>query len=605
MKKLFGVLLLTILLSVFCLYLKITYGTSEVIEVLYHSKIVIDLNNNKIADTNETFCIPNLETFSLDNTDDLYNKYHSKLNLNKADFQNLGYLAEDFAKKIILSKNVNVIKTNKTNSECIFAKIKINNTDYSQFILKSGFAFDKNKIANLNKFRENLANSRKLNLVIYNHKSNIYHKTDCEYGNAAHDKILIPLKQLPKGAKPCNFCHKKSLKKKLNNNTKSINHTVNTIVLGAAVPELKIADADIELYLMDFTHKLKPDGKCTSDACKRIIYEINKAEKSIDIAVYGYEAIDDFTQALVNAKNRGTAINFVYDEASNPKNTYYKGNHILYEIAHRYQSDAKSKEADRLMHNKFIIIDNKVVITGSMNYSKTGSSGYDANDIWIINSSEIANIYKTEFEQMLNGKFHNSKQQINQERKFEVGNSKLEIYFSPKDRTSNQILKYLKNAKEYVFIPAYIITHPAITSELINLHKNGIDVRIILDANNTSSYHTKYKKLRDAGIPLKTENFAGKLHSKAIIIDDKYIISGSMNLSASGDKFNDENTLIIENEKFAKMYKAFFEYMWAVIPDKYLKFNPPPESKESIGSCSDGVDNNFNGKIDLDEPLCK
>lgn len=46
-------------------------------------------------------------------------------------------------------------------------------------------------------------------------------------------------------------------------------------------------------------------------------------------------------------------------------------------------------------------------------------------------------------------------------------------------------------------------------------------------------------------------------------------------------------------------------YLWALIPDKYLKYYPKAESPESIGSCSDGVDNNFNGKIDKDDELCK
>ena len=42
-----------------------------------------------------------------------------------------------------------------------------------------------------------------------------------------------------------------------------------------------------------------------------------------------------------------------------------------------------------------------------------------------------------------------------------------------------------------------------------------------------------------------------------------------------------------------------------MVPDKYLKFNPKAESYESIGSCSDGVDNNFNGKIDKEDELCR
>jgi phosphatidylserine/phosphatidylglycerophosphate/cardiolipin synthase-like enzyme len=206
---------------------------------------------------------------------------------------------------------------------------------------------------------------------------------------------------------------------------------------------------------------------------------------------------------------------------------------------------------------------------------------------------------------MLAGKFHNKKQKLNMNNKFDIQDCTLEIYFSPKDKQSNQIINYISHAEEYIYVPALLITHSKIVTELINAHRRGVDVKIILDANSTSTKHIKYNTLRNSGIPLKMENFAGKLHTKTMIIDDKYLITGSMNFSNSGENYNDENTIIITNDKFAKFYKNFFMYLWTVIPDKYLKYNPPAESKESLGSCFDGVDNNFNGKIDFQEPLCK
>ena len=39
--------------------------------------------------------------------------------------------------------------------------------------------------------------------------------------------------------------------------------------------------------------------------------------------------------------------------------------------------------------------------------------------------------------------------------------------------------------------------------------------------------------------------------------------------------------------------------------DKYLRENPSAESKYSIGSCSDGIDNDYDGKTDLADDACK
>ncbi len=94
------------------------------------------------------------------------------------------------------------------------------------------------------------------------------------------------------------------------------------------------------------------------------------------------------------------------------------------------------------------------------------------------------------------------------------------------------------------------------------------------------------------------------MHSKSIIVDDKYVITGSMNFSNSGENKNDENMVIIKNSRLAKFYKDFFLYLWAKIPDKWLTQNARPESPDSIGSCYDGIDNDFDGLVDMQENSC-
>ena len=187
-----------------------------------------------------------------------------------------------------------------------------------------------------------------------------------------------------------------------------------------------------------------------------------------------------------------------------------------------------------------------------------------------------------------------------------MGKTKITPFFSPKDKIIvNNIIPLINNAKHYIFIPAFIITHEEFSNALINAHKRNVTIKIITDATNVSSSRSKIKILRNAGIFVKVENYAGKMHSKSIIIDDKYVLAGSMNFTKSGETKNDENFLIIEDERLARYYRGFFEYLWAKIPDKYLKSNPRAEGKSSIGSCSDGIDNDYDGKIDMEDEGCR
>jgi phosphatidylserine/phosphatidylglycerophosphate/cardiolipin synthase-like enzyme len=151
----------------------------------------------------------------------------------------------------------------------------------------------------------------------------------------------------------------------------------------------------------------------------------------------------------------------------------------------------------------------------------------------------------------------------------------------------------------------FVITEKRLTQELINAKKRGVDVKVIVDALNASTEHSKHKELRSAGIPVKAENYAGKMHSKTMIVDDEFLVVGSMNFSNSGENRNDENVVILKNAEAAKFYKDFFLYQWDKIPEEWLKYTPRAEGKDSIGSCSDGIDNDYDGKIDMEDEACK
>ncbi len=356
-----------------------------------------------------------------------------------------------------------------------------------------------------------------------------------------------------------------------------------------------LKSGDIKIYFSDMTTKLKPDRNCSSDICKEILFNINKAESTIDMAIYGYSRVPEIEKAFQEAIKRGVKIRLVYDLNSQGKNIYEDTDRIVKLI-----SQNKSDSTKEIMHNKFYIFDDKVLITGSANLSHTDMSGFNSNSIVVINSPSVAAIYKQEFEQMFEGKFHTEKG-VNIK-----GETNLGIYFSPQDKSiTNAVLPLIRNAKKYVYIPTFVLTENRVTEELIKAKKRGVDVKIIIDALNASSKYSKHQILRNSGVLVKTENYAGKMHSKSMIVDDEYVLIGSMNFSYSGENRNDENLIVIKDIQMAKFYKNFFLYQWNKIDDKWLKFNARAEGKDSIGSCEDGIDNNYDGFVDSEDPACK
>lgn len=592
----------------------------NVLKVISPTEIIVTSQKGE----EEHICAKGLESFLVKPDENQLN-LANRLKITPEDTMGLGYLADNFSKEHLAEKEVKItfgaeksdnyfekfkrfFRPKIETEDCKPAKIYSDNQDYGKLLLEAGLAVQKNKPAN-KELKKNIETVRHLELRIFNNKSRKYHKLSCKYGLMAHNIILIPQSQIPKDAKPCKFCFNRH---KECSHCKKFKYFDDDIIPNVPMPPETFKSGAIEIFLTDMTRVLKPSNSCSTPVCRALVREVNNSKDSIDFAIYGYTKIPALQQALKNAQGRGVKIRFVYDVDAKSKNLYpdtlylanlFKDNNADFAPAERKY---KSKYQSAIMHNKFFIFDGKTVFTGSANISNTDMSGFNSNAIILLKSQQIAQIYEKEFEQMYSGKFHKSKLKIKGREPVTIDQSRISVYFSPKDKIiTTQLIPLVNQAHKYIYMPVFLLTHKELTQCLIEAAQRGVAVKVILDATNAHGAHPMYKILREHNIPVKTENLAGKLHSKSMIIDDKYTIIGSMNFSKSGEGENDENLLIIENREIALFYKQFFQYLWKRIPDKWLKLNARAESPDSIGSCKDGIDNDFDGKIDMMDDSCR
>ncbi len=85
---------------------------------------------------------------------------------------------------------------------------------------------------------------------------------------------------------------------------------------------------------------------------------------------------------------------------------------------------------------------------------------------------------------------------------------------------------------------------------------------------------------------------------KGAAIDGVTIIIGSQNWTKAGNDKNDENTLYIRNVLLADAFVDNFNVYWDRIPNRWLTANPRAEGANSIGSTTDGIDNDHDGRVD-------
>ena len=600
MKKFLRIIYLIIFFVIFCLFEVYENSGTKIIKIITPAEVVVDFNGNGKADEGENVCLSsNIKTFTSNLSAD-QTELSKSLGISSTDAISVGYLTDEFAKEILLNKKVKIVPAETQRPDCKLAEIHVDGENYSDILLNSGFAIISGKAVNPDALKQKLSDAKSLNLVLLNRKSGKFHKLDCKFGLKSSDYSILPIKDAEGQFTPCKYCLvrpelKEQLRKK---DEKTIDKTTY---------KEEFASGKIKFLVSDYTNHITPDDKCFHIFCKTVVDLINSSEKSLDMAIYDWNNNPEVMKALAKAKERNVKIRVIYDKRTG--DNYYPETYEFVKTLENTRSDeieGRKNLTSMLMHNKFIIADNAKVLTGSMNFSRTGLSGFNANNLVVINSADAANYFKDEFEQMYSGRFHTLKQKSEKSNSFIIDNSNVRIYFSPQDKTVERaLIPLIDNAKNYIYLPVFVLTHKKMTDALIRAKNRGVDVKIILDATSTRAQHSAHNIIREAGIPLKTENYAGKVHNKSMIIDDRYVVTGSMNFSNSGENKNDENCIIIENSEIAKFYRGYFEFLWKKIPDIYLKYSVRPESRQSIGSCYDGIDNDYDGKIDMSDDGCR
>lgn len=147
-------------------------------------------------------------------------------------------------------------------------------------------------------------------------------------------------------------------------------------------PQLNINGSRVETYF-------SPDD----GTAQRIVDLLQNAQESIYFLAFSFTS-DAIAEAMLERSYNGVTVIGVFDESQ-----YYSN--IGTEFDHLYEAnlDVRLDGNSGKMHHKVIIIDGKIVITGSYNFSASAEERNDENTL-IIHNDDIALKYIAEFERV-------------------------------------------------------------------------------------------------------------------------------------------------------------------------------------------------------------
>jgi phosphatidylserine/phosphatidylglycerophosphate/cardiolipin synthase-like enzyme len=309
-----------------------------------------------------------------------------------------------------------------------------------------------------------------------------------------------------------------------------------------------------EIY---FTDPMNPaSGQMSGGIDGPLVEAIDGARLSVHAAMYSL-TLSDVRDALLRAHRRGIDVKLVMEsdnvDAEAPQRLKEAGVPLL------------GDRREGLMHDKFIIIDGTEVWTGSMNFTTSGVY-LDDNVLVRVRSRNMAEDYETEFSEMfVDDRFGPQRGRPTPNPRITVSGIPMEVYFSPDDHVEGALIQLLGGAQSSVNFLAFSYTSDGLGLAMVQAKARGIRVSGVMDADQSASNQgTELEAFRDAGIDVRLDGNAGQMHQKALIIDGKTVALGSYNFSASAEKSNDENLLIIHDVALARSYLEEFSRIYAL-----------------------------------------
>lgn len=143
-----------------------------------------------------------------------------------------------------------------------------------------------------------------------------------------------------------------------------------------------------------------------------------------------------------------------------------------------------------------------------------------------------------------------------------------QVFFVPDEDVKVLLigLIHMSKPRTKIRIAVYQLTDKDIVEALIEAHRRGVAIDVIVDKSCVSSRYEKITALRKLRIPVHV--YGGKyysiMHNKFFVFDNtlsgrSIVFTGSANATVGGTTRNEENVWIVENKKITDQYKKKFD----------------------------------------------
>lgn len=142
------------------------------------------------------------------------------------------------------------------------------------------------------------------------------------------------------------------------------------------------------------------------------------------------------------------------------------------------------------------------------------------------------------------------------------------LHYGPSKETAAVDLEAIGRARSTIDMAAFVLTDSGIIDALGSAARRGVKVRVYLDGDDSSRNERSADALTalDAipGVVVRRKAVGrDSMHLKSYLVDRRLLRTGSANFSYSGERFQDNDIVLLESPALAGAFARNFEAIWA------------------------------------------
>jgi phosphatidylserine/phosphatidylglycerophosphate/cardiolipin synthase-like enzyme len=114
-----------------------------------------------------------------------------------------------------------------------------------------------------------------------------------------------------------------------------------------------------------------------------------------------------------------------------------------------------------------------------------------------------------------------------------LGPAGMTVCFTPGGNCTALIVQTLGEAKSSILVQGYSFTSAPMAKALLEAHKRGVRVEVILDQSNRTDKYSSADFLANQGVPTKIDANHAISHNKVMVSDRETVITGSFKCATS------------------------------------------------------------------------